>query len=322
MPARKAKQTEPEPEEPDTETAAAPSTAIAPAADTGSSAAAIAGILSDRMVRIAKEYPRDERLGLQRALDGLKIVPWAAEKAWYRIEYRNHRRGCTRPRDKKGRINCDCEISLVEGLSIRAAEDLLGHYGNAAARAYIAQDTDTLVRVVGVFLDLEHNVWKERDFVAAKTLMRGGTLVKLSGQDLAIAMQAATSKAIRNATLSGLPVSWKILYWQRAREINAAFLARQAGGYKPAVERMLKRFEALGVTSDVLEAKLGHSLADGVSRDEGLDLLGLCNALENRETTIEQVFEPLVSPLVSPEVHAITPEAFETAGAETEEIDR
>ena len=92
-------------------------------------------------------------------------------------------------------------------------------------------------------------------------------------QPLVQEIQAGTSKAMRNATLAGLPRGLVRTYYERSR----AIAEREA---KKKWSQLLTAFREFGVTRDRLEQHLGHPV-EKVTDAEIVDLRGAYNALKD-----------------------------------------
>lgn len=238
--------------------------------------ATIVKIENESMMSLAVQRPRDPAKVLQEALQELELVPSLAARNWYSIPFKNHVRGCPRR-------NCNCPSKPVEGPSINAARNLMRQWGNASAKALVTSEDDEKLTLAGVFIDLQTNVRFERPFTVSKWQhRRNGPAVKVGQERLVQAIQAGASKAERNAIIAGLP-DWLVKsYTDKARQI-----AR-----KDAKENkfdVIDVFMTVGVNRDLLERYLGKSV-DKIDDDERVHLIGMYNALRDREQTIEEMF--------------------------------
>lgn len=231
--------------------------------------------LMEVSIRIARQYPRDERKIVEKLRSTLELYPQFAEKALYSIPYKDNRSG--RP-------------VKVEGLTIRAAETLKSAWGNMRSGVRIIGEDDGGVDLEAVAFDMETNVWELVPGRAIKILKtREGRLVTLDERTFLQARGAAASKANRNAILSVLPLHIKAFFETMVRR-------HMAGGElnKPAAKDRIERAvtwyaTTYQVTVEQLETYVGKPTALWVGEDIA-DLQGLKNALEQGEATVAEVF--------------------------------
>lgn len=225
---------------------------------------------------IALSNPRDVKKVLATVLAELTIAPEFAEDAYYSIEY------------GKGE-----NMSIVEGLSVKASRAVGRLWGNCAIGSRIISEDSEVAEVEGVFVDIETNTFFRRPVRVAKTYIpRGSSIpVPLKGTHLTNAIQAGLSKAERNATLSGLPEWFKDRVFTAAKQIAGS----KDKGVKTDAERMEACFIAFvtfGVDRNRVAAYVEAKLK-GKGTDEIIGTMkGVYNSLRDKQTTADEVFTP------------------------------
>lgn len=232
-------------------------------------------IENDSMLAVAIQRPRNEANVLKGALNELAMVPEEAKKNYYAIPYKDRDTG---------------KIVTVTGPSINAAMALARRWGNCSAATRIVNEDATGFDIEGVFIDLESNFRVSKPFRVGKTAKRkGGGAYLLDPQRLLMAVQAGASKASRNAILAGLPTYLVRAYDTRAREIAAGNLDAAADPRK--VAGLFKAFERFKVTKEMLEAYVESPIAEWTGETLS-NLIGLGNALNDGQVTVEDLFPP------------------------------
>lgn len=238
--------------------------------------AAIIRIENETMMQVAVQRPRDEQAVVTGALRELDLVPEEAGKAFYSIPYKE--------RQPDGTV----KIVKIEGPSIKAAMALGRRWGNCSNGARVLNEDKEGFDLEGVFIDLETNFRTTRPQRVSKWYKsRAGGAQLLSIDRQLMALQAGASKAIRNATLAGLPAYLVSAYDKKARAIVGGNLDAPAD--QKTVNAVLRAFEKLRVTKAQLEdyAELPTEKWTG---SEVADLRGLWNAISDGQTNVEEVF--------------------------------
>ncbi len=218
----------------------------------------------DMQISTAKKWPRSIKRFRDEALQMVTLNDQIAAECIYSL-----------PRDGK----------VVEGPSARFGEIAASAWGNCRAGARVVSDQGDFVTAQGVFHDLERNVAITYEVQRRITGKNGR---RYSADMIGVTGNAASSIALRNAILKGIPKAfWADLY-------NAA---RQCamGDFKTLANRRaeaLKAFQGFGVTAEQVFAKLGVAGIEDVSLENLLILRGLLTALRDGDTTPEQAFAP------------------------------
>jgi hypothetical protein len=251
------------------------------------------------LIRIARQYPRQEATILRESLDELALVPSEAVRSFYSIPYRDNQTGNT---------------VKVEGLSYNAAVSLIRRWGNCTVGAHLLSEDEDGWDLAGYFLDFQSNVRLVRPFRSSKwEKRRNGPAVKLDAQRELMAFQRDVSKAIRNASLAGLPPYLKAQYWSKARQLAGSGADQSAQGRATIVGNVRAAFERWSVTPAMLEQYVGVPIAEWSAEHIG-DLRGLWNAINDGQTTVEQAFHGAAPPVEDARTPTtVTPDSLTTA---------
>ena len=229
----------------------------------------------ETMMSVAVQRPRSIDEVRTAVIAEIESFPEFADRYFYSIPHKTQR--CNHD---TGRACPECEY--VEGPSIHAALALHRYWGNCASSWSPLEETDEHFWCVGTFVDYERNTKVQRPFRADKTMkLRSGKIVELSGDRLAKAINAAGSKAHRNAILAGIPDPLKLLAFTVAKKLTVGDEPDKKLTKKQilAIEQEFAKFE---VALDVIERKLGKKAAFFTMADRAR-LLGLRNALMDGE---------------------------------------
>lgn len=259
--------------------------------------ATVLRIENENLQAMALQRPRRIQDLTHAAIDELKAFPRFAQKAYYSIPYKDRSTGVEK-------------TVMVEGPSIKAANALARHWGNNSSGFRIVGGDEERVTIQGVFIDHETGMRRTAEIsVSRKARKRDGTYYFLQPDRLNIAIQAGGSKAVRNAILNALPIGLVDEYFGVAKGIAA-----RGGRPEPAptksedtaviaeqMEKSLMAFETLGVeraeVADYINRHPELSDEEAVSAH----LVGLLNALEENQTTVEEVFTVPDKPIAEPQ---------------------
>lgn len=235
--------------------------------------------------RIAIQNPRDERKILDAALSEIDLVPEVADQNIYSIPHKKHRQGCP------DRLNCDCPAEYVEGLSVRAAENLVRRWGNCDVRSGILEVGDDYAVVVGVFLDFETMARRteERRVSRMEARRDGGTYsLNASRWETKIAKEA--SIAGRNVTLKALPSWLRKRIFDRSLAIVAGQAKEEADQKKTLPwKQIIAAYKGLGVSREQIEALMGKKMPK-LDEQEVARLRVLFGQIRNGEQQAHDVF--------------------------------
>ena len=184
----------------------------------------------DQQVSTAKKYPRSIKRFVDEATAMVTLNESIAQQCIYAL-----------PRDGK----------VVEGASARFAEIVASAWGNCRAGARVVNESGDFITAQGVFHDLERNVAITYEVQRRITGKNGR---RYSADMIGVTGNAASSIALRNAILKGIPKAfWDSLY-QKARAVVAGDVKTLANKRAEAI----KQFQIYGVTEAQILAKLGR----------------------------------------------------------------
>ena len=222
----------------------------------------------DMQIATAHKFPRSIKRFRQEALAMVTLNEQIAESCIYAL-----------PRGNK----------TIEGPSARFAEVVASAWGNCRAGARVVSDQGNFVTAQGIFHDLERNVAITYEVQRRITDSRGR---RYNDDMIGVTGNAASSIALRNAILKGVPKAfWDDMY-QAAR-------ATVMGDFQTLANRRaeaMKAFVALGVKPDQVFAKLGVSGVEDIGLEHLVTLRGLITAIKEGDTTPEQAFGDVDKP--------------------------
>lgn len=216
----------------------------------------------DVQIATAKQYPRSLKKFLNEALEMVTLSEDIAGECIYAL-----------PRSGKS----------IEGPSARFAEIVVSAWGNCRAGTRVVAEDDRFVTSQGVFIDLQRNTAITCEVKRRITDKNGN---RYKDDMIGVTSNAACSIALRNAVLKGVPKAfWRKLY-DEARRVAI-------GDVKTLATRrasMLEAFGKMGVTPDVIFAKLEIGGEPDITLDHLGVLRGMFTALKEGDSTIEQLF--------------------------------
>lgn len=216
----------------------------------------------DQQIATAHKYPRSIKRFRDQALQLVTLTEDIARECIYAI-----------PRDGK----------TIEGPSARFAEVIASSWHNCRAGARVVSDTGDFITAQGVFHDLENNVAityeVQRRITTSKGKRYGADMIGVTGN-------AASSIALRNAILKGVPKAlWSSLY-QAARKTVMGDFETLANRRANAIQQFL----AFGVTKEMICAVLTVPGVEDIGLEQLVTLGGLLTAIKDGDTTVEQAF--------------------------------
>ena len=247
---------------------------------------------------LALKHRRNKTQIWRGVIEELEIVPEFAPKAYYSIPYKNDLGGTT----------------YIEGPSIKAAMALARQWGNCINSTRIAEEKDDRIVVEGMFMDLETGFITTRQHSVSRGYWNKmqKRVVPLREDRLNMSIQAGMSKAVRNAILASLPVSFIEVYLKKAKAIAVINLQDAKG--KPIQDPrqrigvLQEKFMALGVTEEQWNDYLsGTSLETG---ELIAHLIGLFSSIEDGSKKLEEVFGEVKKEAKEPEGQVKAEELF------------
>lgn len=242
----------------------------------------------DMQVATAHKYPRSIKRFRDEALQMVTLNEAVAESCIYAL-----------PRGNK----------TIEGPSARFAEVVASAWGNCRAGARVVSDQGEFITAQGVFHDLERNVAITFEVQRRITDSKGR---RYNADMIGVTGNAASSIALRNAILKGVPKAfWDDMY-QAARKTVMGDVKTLANRRADA----LKAFVAFGITAEQIFAKLEVSGIEDIGLEHLVVLRGLISAIKEGDTTPEQAFAadgsaPPPAGTKRPEMQAYPSDQFE-----------
>lgn len=218
----------------------------------------------DMQIATAHKYPRSIKRFRDEALQMVTLSERVAEGCIYAL-----------PRGNK----------TIEGPSARFAEVVASAWGNCRAGARVVSDQGDFITAQGVFHDLERNVAITYEVQRRITDSKGK---RYNADMIGVTGNAASSIALRNAILKGVPKAfWDDMY-QAARQTVM-------GDFKTLGNRRadaLKAFLGYGISQERVFAKLEVAGIEDIGLEHLVVLRGLLTAIKEGDTTPEQAFAP------------------------------
>lgn len=216
----------------------------------------------DMQIATAHKFPRSIKRFRNESLQMVTLNESVAESCIYAL-----------PRGNK----------TIEGPSARFAEVIASAWGNCRAGARVVSDSGDFITAQGVFHDLERNVAITYEVQRRITDKLGA---RFNADMIGVTGNAASSIALRNAILKGVPKAfWDDMY-QAARAVVMGDFSTLANRRADA----LKAFISLGVSNEQVFAKLGVEGSVDITLEHLVVLRGLITAIKEGDTTPEQAF--------------------------------
>lgn len=242
---------------------------------------------------MAFKIPRNIEQARISVLDSCKR-PKFAESAIYR-----------KPVGKK-EIDGRWEMQYAEGLSIRAAEEVIRVWGNIRTKVTtIYEDAEVKRFIVGV-VDLQSNAGYADEITLYKTkerkkLKKGEIAISERGNskgdviyivnctpdDIKQKQNSEVSKSLRNSALRLIPVDIKEEIEEVAKETMAGKIRENITDSR---KKILDAFHSLGIDPTELEKYLGHKIST-VTEKQIIDLRNLYTALRDGETSWNSIMD-------------------------------
>jgi len=216
----------------------------------------------DMQIATAHKYPRSITRFRKEVYELVTLSERVADECFYAL-----------PRDGK----------MVEGPSARFAEIVASCWGNSRAGARVVSDQGDFITAQGVFHDLERNVAITYE-VQRRITNRSGT--RFSADMIGVTGNAASSIALRNAILKGVPKAFWVAMYEDARKTAVGDVATLPTRRAKVFDALLK----MGVTAEQVFAKLALGGMDDIGLDQLQLLKGMMTAIREGDTTIEQAF--------------------------------
>lgn len=243
----------------------------------------------DQQIAIARQYPRSINDFRNEVKQLVTLNEQVAGECVYSI-----------PRSGK----------VIEGPSARFAEIVINCWGNCRSGARIIDDTGDYIVAQGVFHDLQKNsmitIEVERRITDKKGRRYNADMISVTGN-------AASSIALRNAALKGVPKAfWADLYEDARRVIM--------GDIKTLANRRAEMFAYLnryGVTEDIALKFLSRKGVEDVDLEDMVKLRGLASSLKNGETSVETIVREMETEPDNPKAGSKAPPKKKQTAKET-----
>lgn len=230
-----------------------------------------------QQIRTARDFPRSIKGFRNEALELVTLDERTAAECIYAL-----------PRKQKDKETGQWVLKNIEGPSARFAEIVNYAWGNTRAGARVIEESQTLVKSQGLFYDLEKNTAISYE-ISRNIVDSFGKRFK--PDMITVTSNAASSIALRNAILKGVPKAlWSPMY-EAARHVVAGDIRTLANRRIDA----MNAFKIFGVTPEMIYATLGVRGIEDVTIDHLVMLKGLLTAIQEGDTTAEQVFTPPTS---------------------------
>jgi len=221
----------------------------------------------DRQIETAKRYPRVLEASRGELLEICTMSEDVATDCMYAL-----------PRKEKGKTK------MIEGPSVRFAENLVYCWGNIRAGARIVDEGQEFITAQGWCADLQKNTGLSVEVKRKIT----GQYGRFSADMVAMTANAACSIALRNSIFDCIP---KALWWD-------VYLKTRQRAVGDEATLQMRRDRAIGyfVKAGAEEAKIYTALGIEDKSQITLDILailkGLAQAVKDGEIPIDRVFEP------------------------------
>jgi hypothetical protein len=171
------------------------------------------------------------------------------------------------------------------GLSVRAAEALAEAYAYNRVVADLVSDDGQKVKITATFVDFQRGrMWQDSAFIG-RTYKRKGGGVGTHPEDrfFDVVVKAAKSKVIREVIVRSVNPGLKVWFEAEiAKRIDALLTPEK-------MEEIFKAFAGRGLTQSELKKLLGREEAAALTKEDRNILHDLWNALEDGETTIDEL---------------------------------
>ncbi len=219
---------------------------------------------------LARQYPRDEFKAYNKIMKTCGR-PGFAEEAIYSF-----------PRSGQ----------TVKGPSVQMAREIARCWGNIRYGLRIVSVDDETVHIKGYAYDMESNGYVEAEDKFEKLVYRKkGGWVKPDERDLRELINRRGAILVRNAILQVVPSD---VTDNAVQEVERTLHKAAAGEIQQrpeeAIRRLVKAFDGIGVTTDMLVAYLKHSL-EAITAEEIADLRGVFKSIQDGNSRREEYFD-------------------------------
>ena len=221
----------------------------------------------DMQVETANKYPRDEDLVIARILKDATTDEDTARACFYALPMK----------DKNG------NVKIIEGVSIRFVELILGRWKNLATKAIILGHDNKYVTTEAIAWDLETNTRVSQQ-VKRRITREDGSMMSDSG--IVTTSNAACSIAMRNVVLKVVP---SILLKKIQDQIKNFYLGKESA-FKKSRDNAIKYFKDNGVELNNILLLLNKEKIEDLNRDDVFKLNGITIAVQYGDTSLAELF--------------------------------
>lgn len=225
-----------------------------------------AAIEAQGKLMLAKQFPRDYTYCYAKAIEACQRKAFADE-AFYAY-----------PKGKE----------TITGPTIRFAEELARCYGNIDYGFKELSRDNGKTEMQAYCWDLETNVNSTQNFTVEHILEKKEGDVALTKQrDIYEKTANDGARRLRSRILAILPPD---LVEDCIKECKKTLVGKNDIPLNDRVRKMVVAFSRIGVTKEMLEKRLGHTL-ESMNAEEIVEYNGIYNSLVAKETTISEWFE-------------------------------
>lgn len=223
---------------------------------------------------LARQFPRDEAAAYTKIMKSCKR-PTLAENASYSF-----------PRGGQ----------TVTGPSVNLAREIARCWGNIRTGLRVVSMDDDTVHIRGYAYDMESNAYVEHEDKFAKLIQRrqkgGGTRwVQPDERDLRELINRRGAILVRNAILQVVPSD---IVEEAEKEASRTRIRAAKGDIEQsredAIRRLRMAFDEIGVTAEMIEEKLGHSI-DVITAEEIAELRTIYTSIRDGNSRRDEHFE-------------------------------
>lgn len=176
----------------------------------------------------------------------------------------------------------------VTGVTIRFAEELARCYGNLDYGIKELSHEDGKSEMQAYAWDLETNTVSSQNFTVEHIMeTRNGSRKLTSQRDIYERTANDGARRLRSRILAILPPD---LVEDCIKECKKTLAGQNGIPFKDKVKNMVVAFAKYGVTKEMLEKRLDHTV-ESISEDELTEYIGIFNGLAQKETTVSDWFE-------------------------------
>jgi hypothetical protein len=221
----------------------------------------------DIQIATAKRYPRDVKKAMNEMIAIVTMDRDTAESCGYSI-----------PRAGK----------QITGGSIHLAKIILQNYTNLRAEARISKITATAVFAEAICFDLQNNTAVKRE-ASRKVVNKDG--IRYNEDMIILTGQVCASIALREAIFSVVPTSIKNKLYGEALNFLTGDLSDETKLIKKRKQVIEGFRDSYKVSVEELLIALGLNSENQIKQEEIKILIGMAQALKDKEVTVDEMFE-------------------------------